>query len=303
MGADAHVVGVGSSREQLGAARAQLRSLDRRWSRFRTDSETSRLNAAAGRPVLVPEDTFELVARAVEAWQRTDGWFDPTILHAVAAAGYDRSFDALDRDAEVARRPADPAAGCGGIRLDEALGAVTLPRGVALDLGGIGKGHAADLVARALLDAGFEGACVNLGGDLATAGRGPAGGAWVVAVDDPSRPGEDLTTLALRRGAVATSSRLARSWRTDQGPAHHLLDPHTGRPSTSSIVSATVVAGSAADAEVLATAAVVAGVVPAADLVERHQAAAILVDDRGEVTTVGGLDDFAAAPLGAARAR
>src|SRR3979409_724468 len=96
MGTEVHVVvvaGPDRAEEFCRQAEEQVRTYEARWSRFIAASELSRLNAAAGSPGLVPADTFALVALAVSAWQQTDGWFDPTVLDALEAAGYDRSHE------------------------------------------------------------------------------------------------------------------------------------------------------------------------------------------------------------------
>src|SRR5207302_3615788 len=111
--------------------------------------------------------------------------------------------------------PAPPgrASGC---RRGQAHQTVRLPQGAAIDPGGIGKGLAADIVAEEMLEAGAGGVCVNVGGDLRVAGCPPTPAGWTVGVDDPFG-GPPLTTLALQDGAIATSSRLGRTWNALRG--------------------------------------------------------------------------------------
>ncbi len=181
MGTDTHVVVVGGPTGSCERAAARLADLEALWSRFRDDSEISRLNAAGGRPVVVSRLTFELIERAVRAWERTGGAFDPTVLPALSAAGYDRDYaDVAGNDGVQDEDEADDVAppvppGAGVVELDAVVRAVRLPPDVALDLGGIAKGFAADLVAAELLDAGAEGVCVNIGGDLRVSGTPPTG--------------------------------------------------------------------------------------------------------------------------------
>ena len=233
MGSDAHIVLVGGDPVLLDDARAHLELLEARWSRFRPSSELCRLDASPGRPVVVSRDTFAVIAHAVEAWRLTAGRFDPTVLPALRAAGYDRDFAAViaaDGSVSTALRGPMPAPGCAGIVLDATVSAVTLPEGVVLDLGGIGKGYAADRVATALVAAGAEGACVNLGGDLRVVGRSPpsagdSSGNWRIDVDDPLHSGTGRLLLA--EGGVATSSRLRRAWRRaghGRAPSHRAGD-------------------------------------------------------------------------------
>jgi thiamine biosynthesis lipoprotein len=135
------------------------------------------------------------------------------------------------------------------VAIDLVTSAVTVPSGIGLDPGGIGKGLAADLVATAAVDLGADGAMVSLGGDLRVAGAPPPEG-WEIELDHhlvaPAR-------INLLDGAIATSSTLRRRWSTTEGPAHHVIDPRTGRPSTGPLVACSVLAAEAWWAEVLAT--------------------------------------------------
>lgn len=262
MGGSLHLVVVGGPAGLIDAAAERLAELERRWTRFDPASEVSMLNAARGAPCLVSAETAHLVETACLAWGRSGGLFDPTMLDAIAAAGYDRDLDEV-RAASTRGRPATrhlpvAASGCAGIEADTRTGLVRLPLGVRIDPGGIGKGLAADLVADALIDAGADGALVNLGGDLRSTGRPPAGG-WRVGVENPHSPHHLAATVvvdpASTRAAAATSSPLKRRWMTDHGPAHHLLDPHTGAPLTSALASITALAATAWWAEALTKAA------------------------------------------------
>jgi thiamine biosynthesis lipoprotein len=294
MGTEAQLLTVGAEDSRaLERARILLGSLEARWTRFRPDSELSRLNAAAGRPACLPDDTFALVEAAVAAWRLTGGRFDPTVLTALAAAGYDRSFELVARQGPAVDDGTAPAVpGCAGITLERHTGLVQLPPGVALDLGGIAKGHAADRAVAALLGDGAAGALANLGGDARVAGVAPDGEAWTVAVDDPHRPGHDLTVLRLADGAVVTSSRTRRRWARGGRTFHHLIDPATAAPADSGVDAAVVVAGNALWAEVLAKAAVIAGPDDGAALIERFGATGLLILNSGAATHLPGLEEY-----------
>ena len=298
MGTDVEVLAVGAddaTMVTLGALAVDaLEAREARWSRFRPTSELCRINDAAGAPVVVSPDTFTLIARAVDAWRDTGGRYDPTVLAALEAAGYDRDFDAVARDDD--EMPGEPPGvpGCAGVQLDRLVSAVRLPRSVALDLGGIGKGYAADGVSGELLDAhvpGVRGVLVNLGGDLRARGDAPEPHGWVVEVDDPLATGR-TGLLAFAEGAVATSTRLRRAWTRGGQAQHHLIDPATGEPAASGLASVTVVAGEAWRAEVLAKAAFVAGPDAASALVVGAGATGLLVTDDGEVVEFDGLEAF-----------
>ncbi len=288
MGTECHVVVVGGGPDATAAARDRAAQLEDRWSRFRPESELCRLNARPGQPVVVSRDTFLAVRAACEAWRTTAGAFDPTVLAALEHAGYDRSFSEL--------APGDPAGpgacpavpGCRDIVLDEIVGAVTLPPGVRIDLGGIGKGLAADLMASELVAAGAGGAMVNLGGDLRTLGDAPSPRGWTIALHD--RP----SSITIGDGGVATSAVTRRRWtRGDGREQHHVIDAATATSAETGLASVSVVAPTAAAAEVLATAALLAG--PGAiALLHSHDASGIAVGRDGSVATTHDLEALAA---------
>lgn len=294
MGTDVHLMAVGGRPDGLEKARALVLSLEARWSRFQPDSELCRLNASSGQPVILSEDTFALVAAAVDAWSCTAGRFDPTVLAALTAAGYDRSFELVAPETPATREPMPPVPGCAGIAMHRSTGLVLLPAGVTIDLGGIAKGHTADQVTAALLANGAAGAMANLGGDVRVAGTPPEGDAWLIGIEDPRRPGRDVAVVALDQGAVATSSRVRRSWQRDGQPFHHLIDPATAAPADTGVDAAVVMAGDAAWAEVLAKAALVAGPAEGAEMVRSFGATGLLVLEGGEVVHLLGLEEYLA---------
>ena len=303
MGTHARILAHGDPPGAVDRACDSLAALERAWSRFLPESELSLLNATGGgHPVIVSPSTFALISHAVDAWRHTEGRFDPTGLAALSSWGYDRTFDdvvsgsqlqpAATAAACVSDRPNPlPLVGCAGIGLDPIVRAVTLPVGLNLDLGGIGKGYAADLVTQELMDAGARAACVDLGGDLRVMGPGPYDDAWETTFDAP-----DLTTrigrLRFGHGAVATSTRLRRRWRCGGVMLHHLLDPSTGAPADSGLATVTVIAGDAWWAEVLAKAAFVAGPVAGVRLLEQSGVEGLLVGDDGTIIETDGLAAF-----------
>ena len=234
-----------------------FRDEEQRFSRFRSDSELSRLNARAGGWVTVSEGFGSLLDFSLAQAHATHGAFDPTVLAAVEAAGYDRDFDEVIRSARGALRPPVP---CGRWREIEVRGrSVRLPSGVGLDLGGVAKGWSADLAVERALAAGMPWVLVSAGGDLRIGGDAPA---LSIDVEDPEEPTTPVMTLRLDRGALATSSIAKRTW----GPGlHHVIDPRTGAPARTDAVQATVWAPTCAGAEVAATTALLAGTRAVAD--------------------------------------
>jgi FAD:protein FMN transferase len=296
MGATAHVVIVGSRSDLVDVAVERIEQLEARWSRFRATSEVSAINAASGVPVIVSPETLDIVTRSIDAREMTRGWFDPTVHDALVSAGYDRSYDELDMIDACASfatpMPAGLAHACSTqrVEVDRVVGAVLVDPGTRLDLGGIGKGRAADLVAAELSALGAVGVLVNLGGDLRAIGTAPTTHGWVVEMDPVlgAAPGR----LALGDGAVATSSQLTRRWRTGDRVRHHLIDPHTGESARSDIAACTVIAGEAERAEVIAKAALIAGATRGAALIGDLDVAAQFILLDGSIERFGGFDRF-----------
>lgn len=272
----------------LAAAQDEVASCERELSRFDPASDLSRLNAAGGRWTPVGRRLFEALGLALRAREETDGRFDPTVLPALVAAGYDRSFELLEE--REARCAEDWRAGT-AIELDTRSGRARLERGSSVDLGGIGKGYAAGRALDAMLAASptLAGGLVDLGGDIAVRGESPDGGPWLVAVADPRRAGENLAVLALDSGGVATSGRDARRF----GPArslHHLIDPETGESALAGPLTLTVVAPDPAAAEVHATTLAIAGLGEAeAHVAERPRLSALYVPHTGPAVPLGRL--------------
>ena len=260
MGTTCQITLVGGTTTLLADLVGRVHDLEARWSRFDAHSELSMINATAGDgPVAVSVETYRLIDTSVSAWRRTAGRFDPTILDAVEANGYDRTYDAIPAGRAGREYQPRPIPGCWDIELDEAVQTVNLPVGVRLDPGGIGKGLAADIIAEEALAAGATGVLVDIGGDIRVAGPGPADGAWIVDVDDPLRPDTSALHLAVTDVGIATSSRLRRHWIIDDEHRHHLLDPTTGRPTETDIVAATAISASGWWSEALTKALFVTG--------------------------------------------
>lgn len=271
----------------LVAAEQRMRELEQRWTRFSPDSELSRLNAARGSAIVVSACTRALVGHLVEAWDATDGAFDPTLLPALVGRGYRNSVLDPARTTEVPNG-ARARIALDDVDVDDLRRTVRLPRDATIDAGGLGKGLAADLVVAELLDRGAEGAMVEIGGDLRVAGRPPSGEVWRVSVEAPSTAMATgpIAVVELVEGGVATSSRAFRRWRTDEGAeAHHLIDPRTRAPADRGVLAVTAVTGTAAWSEAFAKVPFVRDEPDALALLERESVAALVVRDDGRAST------------------
>jgi thiamine biosynthesis lipoprotein len=264
---------------------AELAAIDRACSRFREDSELSRLNATQGVARIVTPLLLEAVQAGLRAAQLTGGIVDPTVGGALILAGYDRDFGALGR-ADTPLR-AVRVAGWRAVSVDPVRRRIRLESGVSLDLGATAKALAADRCAAAAAGVvAGGGALVSLGGDVSVAGDPPVQG-WRVGVADshlaaPGDPGQAV--VVLRSGGLATSSTTVRRWGTGR---HHIIDPSTGLPATGCWRTASVAAASCVDANTASTAAIVLGARAAQWLGDRGMPGR-LVDHRGDVATVAG---------------
>lgn len=247
---------------------------ERRSSRFRADSELSRVNRSAGAWTELSAGFASLLAFALRAAAETEGRFDPTVLPAVIGAGYDRDFDEVLAGARNALRRAEPCGRWREIELEDRR--LMMPAGVGLDLGGVAKGWTVDVAAREAVERGLPWAVVNAGGDLRIVGPCPG---IEVAIDDPEQPGE-AGRLRLGAGAIATSSVTRRAW----GPGlHHLIDPATGSPAEGSVLQATVWAPTCAEAEIAATSTLLEG-----ETALRRTPALLVLRDGRILTSFGG---------------
>lgn len=266
-----------AARRALAAARGEIDRLEGLLSRFRPESELSRLNRE--RRMRIGPDLARVLAAALGLRRRTGGRFDPTVGPAVVAAGYDRSFDRIRDDA---RPPDAPVPSGGVVVLDDAWGWAALGSGVDLDLGAIAKGDAADRACGVLAEAGP--CLVNAGGDLVVSGP-RADGAWPVGIDAAAGG----IVLDLERGAMATSGTDRRRWNRAGRELHHVIEPRSGACSGTDLVRATAVAPTGAEADALATALLVAGAREARRLADVWHVPAALVDSTGALTLAGGL--------------
>lgn len=246
--------------------RRHLEALDLAASRFRLDSEVSRLATAAvdgpahlhASPALAGS-----VRAALHAARITDGLVDPTVGAAVVVSGYDADIDVV----RARRGPSGTATGTGaGVPGWRSVtiapdGLLTVPQGCLLDLGASAKAYAADVVADRLAARLPGGFLVNLGGDVALSGDTPTGG-WTIAVEGPHVPdGPAPETVVLTSGqGVATSSTRLRTWPgADGNTRHHIVDPRTGATASAHWAQVTCVAATALEANAASTAAVVLG--------------------------------------------
>ena len=293
MGCESHVIVTGGTEAMLDQAEGRLRELESLWSRFLPDSDITLANQAAGLPVRVHEDTLAVVLRSIEAWKQTRGLFDITVLPALVHHGYTHSAITSLAAPRVSQQIIGVS---GSVVVDVANSTLAVPAGGAIDLGGIGKGFAADIVAEELLEGGAVGALVNVGGDICVMGA-PYDGAssWILGIEDPGAAPDHVARIALAQGGVATSGTTIRRWTSPSGEsAHHLIDPTTALPAATKLLTATVIAGDTATAEAFATAAMMSDGLNAVAMLEQVGLAGLMVATDLVVYRTTNLEAFSA---------
>ncbi|MFC5502932.1 FAD:protein FMN transferase [Lysinimonas soli] len=289
MGGPAHLTVNGGRAGLLDELAEELERLDGLWSRFLPHSELSRLNAAAGETVTVDPATVGLIQAMRDGHAETGGAYDPTMLPALVAAGYEASFRDPDRRTALA----DGVRDGGDLAAIEIEGTrVRLPRGMTLDSGGIGKGYAADLLCERALQRGATGVLVELDGDLVVAGEAPVTGFWTVGVEHPDDATTHVETVRLAAGGVATSGTRRRRWSVGDEERHHLLDPRTLLPARTGLHAATVIAGTGARAEVLTKAAFVPPPEGFLNWLPTRNAAGLVISTEGDIRTSSNWEDY-----------
>ncbi len=258
MGCTAHVL-FGDAPPGLGDwALAELERLEQCWSRFRDDSELARVQRAAGEWTPVSNDMLLALTCATDLHRASGGRFDPTIRTALEHAGYDRTFEAVPAHDDTTFT-AVPADGFSNVELDVHESRVRLPAGMRIDLGGVGKGLAADLIARGAVDRGARTVLVSIGGDMHARGERPPEGAWNVPVEHPFDESQVAFDYRLTEGSLVTSTTRIRRWSRNNVRYHHIIDPARGDSTRTDVGAVVAAARDAWWAEGIAKSVIVAG--------------------------------------------
>ena len=268
---------------------AEIHRLEQILSTWIPDSELSRINAAAGqRAIEAGPETMELLAHSLEMARLTEGGFNIAVGPAVEAWNVSREGRIPSRaELDAARPLMDLSA----IQIDKEAGTVYLARsGMRVDIGGIGKGYAADIAARVMREAGASAGVVAISGDLKTFGRLPDGQRFVFGIQHPRKEnGITIGQLELEDEAVSTAGDYQRYFEKDGIRYHHILDPQTLQPARLS-QSVTVVAQTGVLADGLDTGIFVMGPERGMALIERLPGVeGVIVGADGTVSVSSGL--------------
>ncbi len=280
------------AQEALIAAKAELIRLENKLSRFIPESEINRINRSAGRgPVTISMETYKVISHAVRLSEISQGLFDISAGPLIDLWNYKHAFRGPGK---IRIRRILPYVNFRDLILDSHKQTARLrKRGQSIDLGGIGKGFAGDCCMNILKCYGIVSAFINIGGNASTLGNKPDGSPWRVGIRHPRSDGCLLGAVEVTGKAVVTSGDYERYFIDRRGMRrHHILNPSTGYPAQSGLISVTVVADSALTADGLSTAIFVAGMDRGLKYLTHFPGTeAVLVDNRLRVYITQGLKE------------
>jgi thiamine biosynthesis lipoprotein len=226
-------------------------------SRFRPDSELSRLNRSQGKMIRVSETFWDVLNLSLQTEHTSQGLVTPTVLNALETAGYSKDFDLIRSGGFEIDQEFTSKASLDDLIMIEEEKLVLLPVGLRLDFGGVAKGWAAQQVIEKLEK--FGPALMDAGGDIMSGSALLDGSPWPIAIADPFHPDDDLEMLYLAGEGIATSGQDYRVWKLNGMRMHHIIDIRTGRPAESDVFSVTVVAPDVIQAEMAAKVVLITG--------------------------------------------
>lgn len=224
-------------------AKSWFEYAEQRFSRFRPDSELSRLNRQGGQLSLISESMLEVLQLAEVYRKLTDGILSPLMGRPLQELGYTHSFTEVAKRTVPLEIQPHRLDFPGNLLLDPAMKSVRLPAEAQLDLGGLVKSWTVRRLADWLQTSrGIERGMINAGGDLIVWGEaGDSRPVWSIWIQNPLQPAENVGYVELNHGSAATSGKGGRSWRTDRGVKHHLIDPRTMNSAQSNVLQCTVI--------------------------------------------------------------
>lgn len=262
----------------------ELEQVDAAMSTWKEDSELSRLNQKQDQSEWTPlsEPLFEVIQRGQEIAELTEGAFDVTIGPLVNLWGFGPEARPVEVPTESELAELLAVTGYQYLELDKAAQALRSTKPQYIDLSGIAKGYGADVVARYLDRKGVAAYLVEIGGEVRVNGRKPDGGAWRLAIEEPSEDARQVNKIvAMDRHSLATSGDYRNYYESDGQRYSHTIDPSTGQPISNRLASVTVIADDSMTADALATAFTVMGYERAMSLATRENIPAYFIV-RGE---------------------
>lgn len=280
MGTTFFCILVGADKKICDSVYSLANELESKWSRFLPDSEVMLLNNNPGEMCEVSDATLRLVSEMKLGFDLTQGLYSANILGELIDLGFATSR-ANPENVTKWKANSKTTADLPDVEIDLDSKSVSVPSGVALDSGGIGKGLAADLMSDFAMQLGAMGAAVFAGGDVAVKGMAKDAAGWKVSISDPKNEKSFISSVMLSRGGLATSSPMG--WKS--GNSHHIIDPRTHKSSDSDVLQVTVIAQNASQAEVLSKMCVILGSQEGISRIDSLGAAALIVDNTNQVHT------------------
>lgn len=278
--------------EALSSACQRVIEIDNRMSVFKENSDVTKINRNAGiEAQKINTDTFDVLKRALEISKTSDGAFDITIRPLTALWGFGTKHNFIPDSIDIKKTLG--LVDHRELGLDEKSNTAYLKsKGQAIDLGGIAKGYAADEVKRVLQQYDIENALINLGGNIVAMGYNQTGTPWRIGIQNPlSNRGQSVGTIAAVNKTVVTSGSNEQFFIKDGVRYHHIIEPRTGYPANTGILSVTAICESSIDADALTTALFIMGADKAISFLEDFNAEAIFIMQNSDIFITKGLAD------------
>lgn len=254
------------AQEGLDSAQDQVKKLESLLSVTEVNSDIYRANHSDGQAVEISEETAELISFAIKMAEETNGVLDLTIYPVLTAWGFTTEQKQVPAPEQIEQLL--PYVDYSQISLEENL--LTVPKGIQLDLGAVGKGYTADLMEEIMRKYGVESAIFSLGGNIHAIGSKPDGTPWRIGIKAPWE-NENLGVLEISNAAVVTSGGYENYFEDDEGNVYwHILNPETGYPAESGLLSVTIVGSEGRLCDALSTALFVMGAKQAEDYWRTH---------------------------------
>jgi FAD:protein FMN transferase len=269
-------------RQLLGRVPEWFENWEDSLSRFRPESELNRLNRSPENMIRVSDTLWSVFQASLAAEERSGGLVTPTLLESLITAGYKTTFEELAYNQTASHPQERRHFPLQAVERWPETRSLRLPAGLSLDFGGVAKGWAAH---QAMLHLrGYGPTLVDAGGDIAISGLQAEGEPWLVDIEDPRHPEDSLGTLRLGRCGVATSGKDYRRWKQGDVWRHHIIDPRSGEPAETDLLSATVIAPDVMQAEMAAKVILILGSQAGTDWLAAHSAfAGMYVTENGQV--------------------
>ncbi|WP_423738977.1 FAD:protein FMN transferase [Clostridium cibarium] len=278
------------SEKAIDEAIERLIDIDNKMSAFKESSEISKINKNAGIALqTVSNETFSLIDKSISYSELSEGAFDPTIRPLVSLWGIGTKSERVPTEIEINDNL--KLVNYRDIILNKDDNSIGLKKqNQSIDLGGIAKGYAADEVVNIFLKHGIKSAIIDLGGNIFVLGNKNNESFWNVGIQNPFMPrGEHIGILSLKDKSIVTSGNYERFFIKDNKAFHHIIDPKTGYPSSSNVISATIISDNSIDGDGLSTGVYIMGLDKALDLIESIKGvdAIFITNDKNVFVTSG----------------